>query len=301
MSLVTSDTTQQTKSESAFIKFSNEVARGNGTVLPFWTKNLELFERIFLKFRDHGKSSIPILKFIETNRETLEHNILEDDKINDDWLIIDSTVPLPTVKPMIPTRPRGVFLSMGDDDWKHCLPLAEIYTACIDICNSDAKTFGGGVRTDFSGVTIKTIQAKFLHLFYSMLSEVEPDNAAFIKNMEDSEELITPADTNMMGGIFGGMGDIMNNMLKSDMGKNITGQLADVAESVDDSTKNDTLNALRSGDLTSMMSNLGPMIQSPAFQGLLANVSSMVPPGMMGTPAGPEVPTGPQIDAGDQE
>lgn len=268
-------TTHLNQAESEFIGFCQEVARTGTTKVPYWAKNLDRFERVFLKFRDNKNCQIPVKRFLISHRESLEKPVLEGDTVNDHWLKIDSDEPVPEPKSWAPVKPRGVFLPTdGDDDWSHCIPLAEVYSACHDISTAEMKTFSGDIRRNFSGVTIDTVPVKFLFLLFRMLLEVEPENTHFSKNADFCEELMTPAT-----GLMSGVGDMMSSMMSGD--SPASKMMAQLTESFTPEASQKAMDGLgqfaQNQDFGALMSSFAPMLQSPAMQNLMSAFTGMMP------------------------
>lgn len=257
--------TRTTKSEANFIRFCQDVARDLVSSPPFWLRNLDRFHRIFLKFLEHNNSHLPILAFVNAHRQTLQQPVVLDSEPNDSWLLFPKNEPVPVVKSLGTAKPRGVYLAMKDNDWNHCLPLAEVYAVCVSVTES--------TRRSFDGVSVDTIPAQFLKLFYEMLLEAEPDNVFFRENVTLCEEMVTPAERTGLD-----LGSTLSSFVNSDSAKQIQGMLQGVASSFDDTAKAEALDGLKhfqeSGDLSKLFAGMGPMLQQ---SGLMDMISGLLP------------------------
>lgn len=200
MAVVETQVKRPTQAESAFINFCSSIATGQGSQ-PYWLSNIKQFEKVFVKFKIHDKSHVPIVTFVDKHRETLEAPLMNGDTPNDGWLAIPDGLAVPTPKSLMPVEPRGVYLPMRDceNGYLQCLPLAEVYAGCLAIGQSE--------RTQFAGVTVESLPAKFLLLFYQMLVEAEPENKAFQDNVETADTMVIE-----VGG-SGGMMEALGGML----------------------------------------------------------------------------------------
>lgn len=251
---------RQTAQESLFIRFCQEVASSQ-IPHPYWAKNVDHFDKIFTKFRKHGKSHLPIQEFIESLRDKLELPILDAElEINDLWLRIPSEVPVPASKSWVPVRPRGAILSMKKDDAIHCLPLAEVYATCLELAKQERS---------LSGVTADSIPAKFLYLFYMMLSEVEPENDVFKSNASVCQEAVTEATVvnplQAMVGVVAPNFDL-SGIINSDMGKTAQSVVAGYMGQIDPNTREKAVNAFsdftKTGKLDGLFQTFGDLMKS---------------------------------------
>lgn len=261
--------------EFEFIKFCQEVSHDAATTSPFWSKNLDRFERVFTKYRTDNKSMIPIQNFIDTYREILERPILIDDEVTHGWLIINEDEPIPAMKSWAPIEPRKMYIPMGEG-WVHSIPLSEIYSTCIDISSSEVKTISGEIRRHFSGVTIDTLPAKFLNLFYAMLLEVETDNDKFLHNMEICAEIMTPIEST--SNPMSGLPDMIGNLMNSDMAKNLMSPVTSVLGSIDSDAQKNAIEGVvkftQNGDISRLMSSFTPILQNPAIQNIMTSLTA---------------------------
>lgn len=264
MSLVVPET-RSSEHEGAFLNFCQAVS-DSVVPTPYWDRNLKQFNKIFLKFRIHGKSHLPILNFCRSRRDVLEAPIVDETgECNDAWLRLPDGVAVPVPPSWLPIRPRGVFLAMKDEEPIHSLPLAEIYARCIEIANGSQSYFS---------VSPSSAPAKFLYLFYQMLHEADPDNARYLENMNACQEMITPATTaaNPLSGMINGLG----SFLTPEAQNGLQGMMANVASSFTPESKSQAESAFtnfqQTGDLSSLVSGFQPLLQNPGIQNLFASI-----------------------------
>lgn len=254
-----------TTHEANFIRFCQDVADELTPTKPFWNLNLDNFDRIFRKYLDNHKSHLPILAFIDANRKMVEQPVLLNSEPNDKWLTFPSDEPAPKHKSLGASKPRGVYLSMKDDDWNYCLPLAEIYTVCVDAADLHRKTF--------YSVSIETVPALFLKLFFKMLLEVEPENPYFKENLALCEDLVAPVEPEPS------IGQTLGSIMNSDGAKQLQGMLQGVASSFDEGTKAQLSEGFtqfqQNGDLGGLFASMQPFIQQSGISQLL---SGLMPP-----------------------
>ena len=255
-------TTTLTTDESAFIRFCQDVGHDLSPCVPFWMKNLNFFNKIFLKYLEHNKSHLPIVAFINANRKTLEKPIVSGMEPNDKWLLFPKTTPEPETKTVGNSKPRGAYLTMKDDDWTRCLPLSEVYAVCVGAVDSG--------RRSFHGVSMDTVPALFLKLFYAMLLEAEPDNVHFKDNVSMSEDLLSTVET------VPGIGETIGTMLQSDGAKQLQNMLQGVMSSFDPSSKEMLQQGMsdftQKGDLSGLFASMGPMLQQTGLSDVLSGL-----------------------------
>lgn len=260
-----SDSTTSTVAETAFIRFCQDVGHDLSPKPPFWMKNLNFFNKIFLKYLEHNKSHLPIVAFINANRKTLEKPIVSGMEPNDKWLLFSKDLPEPETKTVGNSKPRGAFLAMKDDDWTRCLPLSEVYAVCVGAAESDSTS-----RRGFHGVSMDTVPALFLKLFYAMLLEAEPDNVHFKDNVSTSEDLLSTVDA------VPGIGETIGTMLQSDGAKQLQTMLQGVMSSFDPSSKEMLAEGMKDftqkGDLSGLFASMGPMLQQTGLSDVLSGL-----------------------------
>lgn len=274
MSLVVTET-RSSEHEGAFLNFCQAVSDSLAPI-PYWDRNLKQFNKIFLKYRAHGKSHLPILAFAGSRRDVLEAPIVDETgECNDAWLRLpkDEVVPVPPT--WLPVRPRGVYLPMKDDEPIHSLPLAEIYARCIEISNGSQSYFG---------VTPSSAPAKFLFLFYQMLHEADPENEPYQTNMTVCQEMITSNATtaNPFTGALSGLSAILTPEAQN----GIQGMMENVATTFTPESRSQAENAFttfqQTGDLGSLITGFQPLLTSPGVQNLFATIMPAMT-GMMAT------------------
>lgn len=224
----------------AFVQFCQSIADSEKPT-PYWVKNLANFDRVFRKNQENF--SKPIKEFIKAHRVTLEDPIISGTDSNDEWLHIPEGKTIPTPKPLIVARPRGIILpvrSKAEDEHVHAIPLSEVYSHCLNI------------KTDLGGVSAETIPAKFFELLYVMLLEAEPENKFFQDNLESARDAIMPVKTPVDGikdaiGSFETMIPQLKGMVETAMG------------SMNDGDR-DALDRAMKGDFSGVMSRVGPLL-----------------------------------------
>lgn len=258
MEVATVPETRPTEAEFRFVRFCQEV--GDFLDTPFWMRNVAQFDKIFTKFRKHGKSHLPILAFISHHRSTLEQPVLLNSDPNDRWLLIPEGTPVPETTSWTPVRPRGVLLSIKEDEFVHSLPLSEVYEGCLQIASDpDLRSF--------SGVTVETVPAKFLLLLYQMLLEAEPDNLFFKENVETCDNMVAEAPEGPLRGL--NPNDLFGSLFKSEGGQQISSMVAGMLGTVDPSASSAFTEFTRDGNFQHLLSAAGPLLQ---------NLGSMFPP-----------------------
>lgn len=283
-----------TRAESQFLRFCNDVADESAPLLgalsqgagaaspaaPYWLKNLSQFEKIFVKYRIHGNSHLPIKAFINANREILEAPVATGTDPNDRWLLFPDDLPEPSAPGLVPVKPRGVYLSMkeGADGYIRSIPLSEVYAACLNIASRAEET------PEFLGVASETLPGKFLLLFYEMLLEVEPENTHFQNNVETADSMVVEAGS-AQGVAFdpSNLTDMLGGLLRSDGGRQISSMLTGVLSSVNPEAGRAFGDFATDGDPSKLMSAAAPLMQS--LQGMMAGLSSS---GTMAAPAAGE-------------
>lgn len=222
-----------------FIRFCQRVV-GFYPQSPFWSRNLNMFDTVFRKYRDGENISQPVKSFIEKYRDVLEKPVFVDDDLNDEWLTFHKDTPVPVPKKSWSTCcPRGVFIAMKDGDTAAVLPLSEVYSSCMEIAESDLRSF--------NGVDPKCVVVQFFQYLFDMLLEVEPDNVHFKENVMMAEGLVESSPSNNFD---------MGSVLKSKMDSVLTQIPEAQRESLEKAS-----NALSKGDFNSVMESMGPMLQ----------------------------------------
>jgi hypothetical protein len=266
--------------EGDFINFCQAVS---DTLIPtpYWDRNLKQFNTIFLKFKIHGKSYLPILEFCKTHREVLEAPIVDSEgDCNDSWLSIPDGTPVPVPPNWMPIIPRGVFLPMAEIKPTHSLPLAEVYARCVEIANGSQNYFG---------VSAASAPAKFLFLFYQMLHEADPENEHYKRNMTSCQEMIVPTEvSNPLSGILSGL----STFLTPEAQASIQGVAEGVANSFTQESRDQAVNAFstfqQKGDISSLFNASQSLLANPSVQSLFASIMPMMQ-GMMGAMPGAAV------------
>lgn len=257
-----------TTHEGEFIRFCQRVASFHSPA-PFWARNLNMFNTVFTKYKDGENISKPVKDFVDTHRETLEKPLFVGDDLNDEWLAIPEDVPAPTPRKAWSTCcPRGVYLPMKEGDHTAVLPLSEVYATCIEIAESD--------RRSFHGVDVKCVVVQFFQYFFAMLHEVEPENTHFKESVETAEGLV---GSSKPGGELG------------DLGSMVRGTMEGLLSQVPDENKEmleGTVDALTKGDFAKVFESVGPMMQQ--FMPMFQNMSSQMNKSHASVEETPDVP-----------
>jgi hypothetical protein len=249
-----------TACEEAFLLFCQNVAQDLCNKPPYWLKNLNSFKKIFYKYRENGKSHLPIKAFIDANRLVLELPLLSGTDTNDQWLLFPKDAPIPAPKSLGAAKPRGVILPMKEGEHTFCVPISEVYATCIEPETS---------KRTFHNVSIDTCPAMFLKLLYDMLLEAEPENEALKANMTACEDLLTPCEEPPS------LGDTLGSLMNSDGAKNLTTMLQGVMGSVDTTQIQEGFKQFsQNGDMASLFASMGPILQQSGISQLL---SGMIP------------------------
>lgn len=262
MSLVVSET-RSAEHEGAFLNFCQAVS---DTVVPtpYWDRNLKQFNKVFLKYRSHGKSHLPILTFCGSRREILEAPMVDENgECNDAWLRLPEGAPVPVPPSWLPICPRGVYLPMSEKEPIHSLPLGEIYARCVDIANGSHAYFG---------VTPSSAPPKFLFLFYQMLHEADPENARYLENMNACQEMITVPSATAANPLLNGL----STFLTPEAQTGIQGMMEGVANTFTPESRSQAESAFtnfqQTGDLAGLFNGFQPLLASPGIQNLFATV-----------------------------
>lgn len=279
--------------EGEFINFCQAVSETLSPA-PYWVRNIEQFNTIFLKYKAHGKSHIPVLEFCGRYREVLEAPIVnEEGDCNDSWLSIPEGVAAPVPPSWLPVVPRGVILPMAEIKPTHSLPLSEIYARCVEIA--------GGSQNYFN-VTAASAPAKFLFLFFQMLHEADPENEHYQRNMTVCQEMISPVES---GDPLSGMLSGLSGFLTPEAQTSIQTMVKGVADSFTPEARDQAVNAFsnfqQNPDLGSLITGFQPLLQNPGIQNLFATLNGMM--GSAVTTTGSAVPViqQPETDPTDQE
>lgn len=277
MSLAVTGTERSSVHEGEFINFCQAVSDTLLPEVPYWDRNLKQFNTVFLKYKNHGKSYIPILEFCKLHQKVLEEPIVDaEGDCNDSWLSIPEGVAVPVPPGWLPIVPRGVYLPMTEIKPTHSLPLAEIYTRCVEIASKSQNYFG---------VTASSAPAKFLFLFYQMLHEADPENEHYQRNMSVCQEMIVPVETsNPLSGMMNGL----SAFLTPEAQASIQGVAKGVASSFTQESREQAISAFsafqQSGDVSELVNASQSLLSNPGIKGLFASIMPMMN-GMLGAVA----------------